>query len=327
MRMTLILAAALITAACTTPQRQPAEPTPRTGEDSASTAEPADERSAPETADPVEPAEDETRPPRPDDAEPERPAETATPPAPSEPIESAAETEAPAASQPEPAPDMKAGVQESIESDPQARPERNRLAISGRLMLSGGDAETSEAVVYFLPDAGAADRPQVQAREIREIVTRDKTLSPTVLAVSPGTQVRFPNDDPILHNLFSVSPENGFDLGVYGPGESPAVEFERPGVVNIYCNVHHDMHAHVLVVDTAWHTSPDSEGRFELAGLPPGPGVLHVWHRQSERWSRPIELPLAAPIDVTLPVTKPKLPPHRDKSGLPYNRRDRDPYR
>lgn len=105
------------------------------------------------------------------------------------------------------------------------------------------------------------------------------------------------------------------------------MRLEQPGVVNIYCNVHHDMHAHVLVLDTPWRSQADAQGRFDLDGLPAGPGKLHVWHRQSERWSQALTLPLDGPLEISLPVTKPRLPPHRDKAGQSYTRRDRDPYR
>ena len=196
--------------------------------------------------------------------------------------------------------------------------------IEGSIALSGGDAEVTDTVVYFVPEAAEAPTPPENERAI---VTRDKSLSPTVLTGPRGSAVRFPNEDPILHNLFSVSPGNDFDLGIYGPGEAPTVRFEQTGVVNIYCNVHHDMHAHVLVVDTPWSTRADASGRFRLEGLPLGPGQLHVWHRQSDAWSRAMRLSGDASVDVALDITKPGLPQHRDKTGQPYNRRDRDPYR
>lgn len=239
-----------------------------------------------------------------------------------QPAEQAAEK---ADSEPEAAPEAQA---EPATETPRADAVDDReVALSGRITLVGGDADPAEAVVYFILQAADDISGRVEPSETLEIVTRDKSLSPTVLAISRGSEIRFPNEDPILHNLFSVSPENDFDLGVYGPGESPSVSFEQPGVVNIYCNVHHDMHAHVLVVDTPWRAQPDADGNFRLTGLPPGKGVLHIWHRQSDRWSRPIEVPATTALEATLEVTRPRLPPHRDKTGQPYNRRDRDPYR
>lgn len=216
---------------------------------------------------------------------------------------------------------------EAPEAEKETPPElAQNFDISGRIILTGGDADPREAVVYFVP-RGETPSSAPDAPETAEIVTRDKSLSPTVLAVASGSEVRFPNEDPILHNVFSVSAGNDFDLGVYGPEEAPSTIFEQPGVVNIYCNVHHDMHAHVLVVDTQFRTRPDSNGGFTLTDLPAGPGELHVWHRQSDRWSRAIELPASSAFEVSLEVTKPSLPPHRDKTGQSYNRRDRDPYR
>jgi plastocyanin len=198
--------------------------------------------------------------------------------------------------------------------------------LTGRIELVGGDALIEETIIYFIPEQ-AGSTSATEPDQTFEIATLDKALSPTVMAVPRGARVSFPNNDPILHNLFSVSPDNGFDLGVYGPGEAPSVTFEQTGVVNIYCNVHHDMHAHVLVIDSPWRTRAASDGGFLIEGLPTGPGELHVWHRQSERWSQAVELPLSGPLQISLEVTKPLLPAHRDKTGQPYNRRGRDPYR
>lgn len=290
--------------------------------DDIAAGEPATESPAtagPASADPGEP-------PQPDASEPgDSPVAEPTPEPEPEP-EPQTETAAPALPQ-----EPDATPPEPEVAPPRAAPESSaietEISVSGRITLAGGDADTQDAIVYFVPADGNAMPDPTDAAQTREIVTRDKSLSPTVLAVPPGSRVHFPNDDPILHNLFSVSAQNGFDLGVYGPGESPSVTFDEPGVVNIYCNVHHDMHAHVLVVDTPWRTRPDPAGRFRLTGLPGGPGELHVWHRQSERWSRRIELPADGPVEVTLEVSRPRLPPHRDKAGQSYSRRDRDPYR
>jgi plastocyanin len=306
----------------------PAPEPPPAAEETDSDSAPAGEESAPaDGGDPAgpgasngppDPAESTETRPEPNRAEAESP-ETSPP----------AETDARPAPPPEAKPEPEPGDAPPPEPAPEPNPDRAaaELSIAGTIALTGGDADADEAVVYFLPDDPASLPPDDSRPEATEIVTRDKTLTPTVAAVSRGSEVRFPNEDPILHNLFSVSPDNDFDLGVYGPGEAPSVTFDRTGVVNIYCNVHHDMHTHVLVVDTPWRTRPDAQGRFELSGLPPGPGELHVWHRQSEAWQRTIELPASDPVDVTLEVTRPRLPPHRDKTGQPYNRRDRDPYR
>lgn len=281
-----------------------------------------DTRTEPESTDPPKPEPDRAPPPETERAESVEAIEdegTGT-----EAIDETAPEEPPTAGERD---RPEASEAAASESAPATRPGRTEDGeVSGRIMLTGGDADPSEAVVYFVPREGASSYAS-DAGKTGEIVTRDKSLSPTVLAVASGSEIRFPNQDPILHNLFSVSAGNDFDLGVYGPEEAPSVTFEQPGVVNIYCNVHHDMHAHVLVVDTPFRTRPDSNGNFTLTGLPAGSGELHVWHRQSDRWSRAIKLPASGAFEVSLEVTKPSLPPHRDKTGQSYNRRDRGPYR
>lgn len=287
---------ALVLAACAlapTPDAGPPSSEPETGEPKPAEPEPGE-------AGPTAPEPSEPEPPEPKPSEPE-------------PVEPQPATSKPAAP----------------ESTGPARPEPvqqppTEFAVTGRLRMTGGAADPAEAVIYYV-DRGRDAAPA--SGQPREIVTENKALRPTVMAVPRGTTMRFPNRDPILHNLFSVSSGNSFDLGVYGPGDAPATTLETPGVVNIYCNVHHDMHAHVLVLDTPYFARPDGQGRFELTGLPPGAGELHVWHRQADRWSRVLELPAGNPLAIDLEVTKPGLPPHRDKAGQSYQRRDRDPYR
>jgi plastocyanin len=200
-------------------------------------------------------------------------------------------------------------------------------SLRGRVTLQGGDAEVSQTVVYFEPEGGAAP----PAPGVFDVETRDKTFDPTVIVVPRGSEVRFPNRDPILHNVFSVSGDNAFDLGVYGPDTAPATTLEQTGAVNVYCNVHHDMHAHVLVLDTPWFVQVGPDGRFSLDGLPPGPGRLTAWHRQAETWSMSINEnagdTAAGPIEIRLDINRPQLPEHMDKTGQSYFRRDRDPYR
>jgi len=209
---------------------------------------------------------------------------------------------------------------------PAARPPapvNEPIRVGGRIRLNGERADVAETVLYFVPDQStAAAEPGTF-----ELATRDKAFIPTVLVVPSGSMIRFPNRDPILHNVFSVSSGNAFDLGVYGPGSVPDTTLDTAGAVNVYCNVHHDMHAHVLVLDTPWFERADSDGRFVLSDLPPGPGTLHAWHRQADAWSVRIDASAGEAIEVVLDIVRPQLPAHLDKSGQSYQRRDRDPYR
>ncbi|MCB9378926.1 MAG: hypothetical protein H6511_09225 [Holophagales bacterium] len=190
-----------------------------------------------------------------------------------------------------------------------------RLLEKGR-PVAGGDQDLDRAVVWFVPDGKAA--PPKPQRE--RMVTVRKQFSPQVLVVPVGSTVEFPNQDPILHNVFSVSNENAFDLGLVGAGEGKAATFGAPGIVQVFCNVHHKMFAHVVVVESAHFALADAAGSFRLTGLPEGRGTLHYWHERGEPGSVALVLPRREPATIAIEITKPKLPPHRNKFGKSYSR-------
>jgi plastocyanin len=200
--------------------------------------------------------------------------------------------------------------------------------IRGQLSLSSGGRplrsdEAVDAVVYFRPATPVAvvvpEAPFV-------IATERKTFVPRVLAIPVGASVRFPNNDPILHNVFSTSKEAQFDLGLYGRSEGEAYRFTQPGVIRVYCNVHHAMTAHVLVMDTPFFAKPDAQGRFRLVGAPAGPGELYVWHERSQLWRQVIDAGADTDIKIALELSKRRVPPHLNKSGQPYRRTRPDEY-
>jgi plastocyanin len=208
-----------------------------------------------------------------------------------------------------------------------------------QLVARGGkgpaaESDVSQAVVYFEPAGGAPPR---RAEVPFEMVTRQKQFLPRVLVVPRGARVRFPNQDPILHNVFSVSPGNFFDLGLYNQGPGKEQKLDQPGLVRVFCNVHHSMVAYILVLDTPYYTQPGPDGRFSLSGLPKGPGRLTVWHEQTEPWTASLTLPqaqAASPASQTAPplitarveVVRPRIPPHLNKTGQSYFRSGRDRY-
>jgi plastocyanin len=212
--------------------------------------------------------------------------------------------------------------------DAQASPPTALAVIGGQLSLSSGGRrlrsdEAVDAVVYFRPSTPV---PVVVPDAAFVISTERKTFVPRVLPIPVGASVRFPNNDPILHNVFSTSKEAQFDLGLYGRSEGEAYRFTQPGVVRIYCNVHHAMTAHVLVMDTPYFARPDAQGRFRLVGVPAGPGELYVWHERSQLWRQAMTAGADVDIQVALELSKRRIPPHLNKSGQPYRRTRPDEY-
>jgi hypothetical protein len=95
-----------------------------------------------------------------------------------------------------------------------------------------------------------------------------------------GQTVAFPNDDRIMHNVFSYSRAGNFDLGLYGQGESRRVTFDRSGPVRLFCSIHSSMHATLYVAPTPHHAVTDTKGRFVIRNVPVGNYLLETWHRR-----------------------------------------------
>lgn len=180
------------------------------------------------------------------------------------------------------------------------------------------DREVRAAVVYFEPEAPV--ELEIPDEPFQVVMVR-KAFLPRVMAVPVGSRVRFPNEDRILHNAFSLSPGNRFDLGLYRRGEAKEAEMRSAGVVQVYCNVHHSMVAYVLALDTPFFVHPEPDGTFTLDGLPEGPGKLTVWHERTDTRTVNLQIPSLDRLDIRLDVTKPRLQPHRNKFGKPYKRR------
>lgn len=192
------------------------------------------------------------------------------------------------------------------------------LEFSGDIHLfAEGEAlqsdEAQDAVVYFRPQ----QRLEVAPMPEQEIVMRRKRFDPRVLAITPGTAVNFPNFDPILHNAFSTSRPNDFDLDLYGKDESKSVTFQNPGLVRVYCNVHHAMVSYVVVLDSPIFTRPNPDGSFHLRNVPDTPGELFVWHPRTDLWRRLASESLEN-LDISLEVTKRRIPQHQNKFGRSY---------
>jgi plastocyanin len=183
------------------------------------------------------------------------------------------------------------------------------LVEQGRVVPGAGGA-----VVSYEPEGGA---PRPAPRTI-EVDTRNKRFLPRVSVVARGSSVAFPNRDPIFHNVFSVSPANRFDLGRYREGQSRSARFDQPGLVRVYCNVHEQMIAYVMVVETPYHAVSAEDGHFQLEHLPRGKGTLTVWHERSATKRIPIEVPTDVPLRVLLDATQAREAPHLNKFGRPY---------
>ena len=158
-----------------------------------------------------------------------------------------------------------------------------------------------DAVVYIesLPASVDASLPELSVHPRLE--QREQSFQPRVIAVPVGAYVDFPNMDPIYHSVFSVSPAKRFDLGRYGKGKSKAVRFTKPGLINVYCDLHSNMEAFVLVTPNRAVVQADAAGRYALPDLPAGSYTLLVWHPDLAPLKREVSVPRDG--DVTLDLS------------------------
>jgi plastocyanin len=152
-----------------------------------------------------------------------------------------------------------------------------------RITVEGPDgrpipkADRSGVVVYLTgytepPPAGEANMAQ-----------RNKTFQPSVMAVVAGQKVRFSNNDVVVHNVFSRSRARKFDAGKNRPGEDYTETFTKTGIIDIYCDIHEQMVATLVVVPNRAFAVTGPDGRFVLTGVPPGTYPLFAVHRRDER--------------------------------------------
>ena len=140
----------------------------------------------------------------------------------------------------------------------------------------GGKERTQGAVVWLPGSVAPERRPQKPPR----LASKKKRFDPRVLAVPVGTTVEFPNFDRIFHNVFSLSSTAAFDLGLYRNGDFRPYTFKSPGLVKVYCNIHPQMAAYVMVVDGDLVAVTGSDGVARIPGLPPGRHQLRVWEEK-----------------------------------------------
>ena len=142
----------------------------------------------------------------------------------------------------------------------------------------GGTSGPGGAVVSLKRLDGPVPRLE---RTQKVILQKDKAFVPRVLAVSVGTSVVFRNDDEINHNVFSLAPR--FDTGLYGKDGEKKETFDKPGVVQLLCNIHSAMLGYVVVVDTPWYSLADGTGAFAIKGVPPGEYEISAWHENASK--------------------------------------------
>ena len=156
---------------------------------------------------------------------------------------------------------------------------RVRAAVPANLegVVRVGGQPGKDVVIWLMDVPGPAPS---QGRVVLD--QRKLTFTPQILAVRVGTAVEMPNNDRVFHNVFSFKDGKKFDLGLYPSGTSKLVTFDRPGVSRIFCNIHPNMAAYVMAVDTPYYAMSNASGAFTLSGVPSGTYTYHAWRPGGE---------------------------------------------
>lgn len=173
-----------------------------------------------------------------------------------------------------------------------------------RATLSALQSGIADAVISVEPVPPKLEKKRAKAaahvRSGPRIDQHDMQFIPRVMVVATGDSVVFTNLDSLYHNVFSVSNACHFDLGRMPPGKLDGVRFQRPGVINLHCELHPEMIGYVVVLPTRVYARPDSLGSFTLPDLPRGHYVIRAWHPRGGEVAREFDVPRHGPARVAL---------------------------
>jgi plastocyanin len=199
--------------------------------------------------------------------------------------------------------------------------ETAKWSVTGKVKITGkgsARANVKNTIIYFEPDDPSY---RTVNPNHYEMLMKKKAFVPRVLVVEQGSKVTIPNYDNILHNAFSPTGNNRFDTKLYGKSEGKTVTFKNTGISQIFCNVHYHMVGYVLVLDTPHYTQANEDGSFELANIPPTPGKITVWHERAKKVTRIIDQAGLDALSFELPITRRKIPKHKNKFGKKYRKK------
>lgn len=164
------------------------------------------------------------------------------------------------------------------------------------------DDEWQNIVIYL---KSVASMPVATGSgEELQMVQLGETFIPHILPIMKGSTVRFPNQDPIFHNVFSLSGTKSFDLGRYPKDDSRSVTFDEVGIVPMFCHLHSDMSAIIMVLDNPYFTVPDPDGQYQIENIPAGSYTLVAWHERSHQAEQQVDVKAGhtLELDITVPI-------------------------
>lgn len=189
-----------------------------------------------------------------------------------------------------------------------------------------------DTVIWLTPLDKSLAAPPVPGNFV--MVQHDKMFSPHLQVMPVGSSVSFPNRDPFFHNVFSFFNGRRFDLGLYQSGQSRSVVFNRVGVSYIFCNIHPEMSAVIITLDTPYYGLADEHGDIRIPDVLPGNYSMQVWSEAispdaMKTLARHVTVTENANTDVgkvTIHIAPGTLSEHLNKFGQPYEKHTQPAY-
>jgi plastocyanin len=163
--------------------------------------------------------------------------------------------------------------------------------LTGTVHVTGRPAEHA---VVWLEASGA---PAVSVPKV-VLDQRNLAFAPRVLVVRVGTTVEFPNNDKVFHNVFSFRDGKKFDLGMYPKGSMKLITFDKPGLARLFCNIHPNMAAYVMAVDSPYFAVSNEDGTFTIAGVPTGTYTYHAWRAGGQPLTGSVSVDGKTPVEI-----------------------------
>ncbi len=164
----------------------------------------------------------------------------------------------------------------------------DRYAGRPDILTGHSHQKDNRAIVYLTSEKHMKLKLPDKSPQMEQI---NKAFKPWLLSVTVGTTVDFPNNDPLLHNVFSYSKTKKFDLGRYRQGKYKSVTFDRTGLVKVFCEIHKNMRAYILVLDSPYHAVTNEHGSYRLENVPAGEYTLRVWQENLPEYELKIVVP------------------------------------
>ncbi len=187
------------------------------------------------------------------------------------------------------------------------------FTLTGKVNIKNG-AKSCDQVVVFL-EKGKKEKKSVR----HQMSSENKSFNPKLLAIKIGDKVGFPNKDMIQHNVFSLSRAKKFDLGLYGNGKGEEIEFRKKGLVKVYCNIHSDMIANILIFEHSSFSRLDENCVYKIKNVDKGKNTINIWYAYGNGISKEISISKDTNLNLTLERSKKRIKPHKNKYGKNYS--------